>query len=389
MARIQADRRRRPRLIAVRIAIVDTLYPAFVAAHYAARPGLQDAPYAEQHAALLARSFGTSDAYSTNLRALGHEAIDLLVDVEPLQLAWAREQGVGRLRDRLPARLRRDAAPRLREIAHEQIARFGADVVYCQDLSFFPAAELRALHAEGRLVVGQIAAAPPDDGQLRAYDLLLTSFPHYVARFQALGVDAAYFRIGFDERVLARLRDAGVDPDPQAPGRDGAVFVGGVDPRVHGEGVGRWERLLAQAPFDVYGYGGDRLPATSPLRAVWRGEAWGLDMYAVLARAGIALNRHVAAAEGHANNMRLYEATGAGALVLTEAAPNLGELFDAGREIVAYRDDAELADQLRHYLAHPDERRAIAAAGQRRTLREHTYAQRMAELAALLERRRP
>jgi hypothetical protein len=373
----------------VRIAIVDTLYPAFVAKHYSQRPGLARAPYAEQHAALMSRSFGTADAYSVNLRTLGHEAIDLLVDVESLQLAWAREHGVDRRRDRLPARLRRDAAPRLREIAREQIARFGADVVYCQDLSFFPAPELRALHAEGRLVAGQIAAAPPGDEQLRAYDLLVTSFPHYVARFQGLGVNAAYLRIGFDERVLGRLQVAGVDPAPDAAGRDGAVFVGGVDPRVHGEGVARWERLLAQAPFDVYGYGGDRLPETSPLRAVWRGEAWGLDMYAVLARAGIALNRHVAAAEGHANNMRLYEAAGVGALVLTEAAPNLGELFDPGREVVAYRDDAELAEQLRHYLAHPDERRAIAAAGQRRTLREHTYVQRMAELAGMLERRRP
>lgn len=373
----------------MRIAFVDTLYPGFVRDHYARRPGLARRTYAEQHASLIERSFGTSDAYSANLRALGHEAIDLLVDVEPLQRAWLREAGAGTWRDRLPGRLGRLDAERLRAIALAQVARFEADVVYCQDLSFFGPADLAGLRDEGRLVAGQIACPPPPDSQLRAYDVLFTSFPHFVDRFRALGVDSEYLRIAFDERVLERLRAAGVDTDPAAPGRDDAVFVGGVDPRVHAEGVARWERLLDRVGLTAYGYGGELLPEGSALRRAWRGEAWGLDMYAVLARAGIALNRHIAAAEGFANNMRLYEATGVGALLVTEAAPNLDDLFAPGAEVVTYRDEDELAAVVEHYLHHPDERRAIAAAGQRRTLAEHTYALRIRELAALLEARLP
>jgi spore maturation protein CgeB len=161
-----------------------------------------------------------------------------------------------------------------------------------------------------------------------------------------------------------------------------------VNPQVHGAGVARWERLLGQVPFAVHGYGGEALPAGSPLREAWQGEAWGLDMYAVLACAGIALNRHIAAAEGFSNNMRLFEATGVGALLLTEAAPNLHELFEAGTEVVTYTSDDELAQLVRHYLDHPDERRAIAAAGQRRTLTDHTYAKRMVQLDAILSARR-
>jgi hypothetical protein len=375
----------------VRIAIVDTVYPAFVTAHYGERPNLERAGYDEQHAALIGRSFGTSDAYSTNLRALGHPTVDLLVDVEPLQSAWAQEHGVpvhGRAWSRLvPRRLRRAHQSHLRDIARAQIAEFGADVVYCQDLSFFTSSELREIHAEQRLVVGQIACAPPDAASLQAFDLLLTSFPHYVERFRALGVDSEYFAIGFDENVITRLAAMGVGVDPDDPQRDGAAFVGGVDPRVHGAGVERWERLLGDVPFAVHGYGCEHLPARSPVRRAWRGEAWGLDMYAVLARSAIALNRHIAAAEGFANNMRLFEATGVGALLVTESAPNLGELFEPGTEVVTYVDDAELAEKLRHYLAHPDERRRIAAAGQRRALRDHTYARRMEELVEILERR--
>ena len=57
--------------------------------------------------------------------------------------------------------------------------------------------------------------------------------------------------------------------------------------------------------------------------------------------------------------------------------------------MVAYEDEDEddLVDKLLYLAEHDDERRRIAAAGQARTLREHTYANRMAELAAMLETR--
>jgi spore maturation protein CgeB len=99
------------------------------------------------------------------------------------------------------------------------------------------------------------------------------------------------------------------------------------------------------------------------------------------------VNRHIDAAEGHANNMRLYEATGSGALLLTDRGSNLHELFEPGREVVVYEGASDLADKAAHYLAHDDERRAIAAAGQARTLSDHTYARRMEQLASALSDR--
>ena len=110
-------------------------------------------------------------------------------------------------------------------------------------------------------------------------------------------------------------------------------------------------------------------------------------MYEVLARSRISLNRHIDVAEGHANNMRLFETTGVGALLVTEAAPNLSELFVPGEEVVAYENEDDLVEKLEHYLENDDERVTIAAAGQRRTLADHTYRQLMRELAPMLERR--
>ena len=109
-------------------------------------------------------------------------------------------------------------------------------------------------------------------------------------------------------------------------------------------------------------------------------------MYRALARSRITLNRHIDVAENNANNMRLYEATGVGALLITDRKDNLGEIFEVGREVVAYGSAAEAAELIRHYIAHPEEARRIAQAGQARTLAEHTYRQRMQELAPILER---
>jgi spore maturation protein CgeB len=91
-------------------------------------------------------------------------------------------------------------------------------------------------------------------------------------------------------------------------------------------------------------------------------------------------------AENNANNMRLYEATGVGALLITDRKDNLGELFEVGKEVVAYSSPEEAAEMIRYYIAHPEEARAIARAGQARTLRDHTYQRRMDEMAPVLER---
>ena len=85
-------------------------------------------------------------------------------------------------------------------------------------------------------------------------------------------------------------------------------------------------------------------------------------------------------ANGYANNMRLFEATGVGTLLLTDWKANLAELFEPGREVIAYRTPDECAELIGYYLEHDAERDAVARAGQQRTLREHSYDQRMQEL---------
>jgi spore maturation protein CgeB len=115
------------------------------------------------------------------------------------------------------------------------------------------------------------------------------------------------------------------------------------------------------------------------------GPAWGQEMYQIIRNSKIALNHH-GDIPPYANNMRLFEATGVGTLLITDWKVNLHRLFEVGKEVVVYRTPEECAELIRYYLDHDDEREAIAGAGQRRTLRDYSYHQRMQELVEIVQK---
>ena len=354
----------------MRVLIVDTCYQPFLRAHYAAQPGLDEATYEVQWRALMDRFFGTADSYSHFLGALGHAAHEIVINCEPLQRSWAADHGV-RLKKRF------GVFPDVSLIL-AQAEDFSPDVVYVQDLNALGPKLLAALRERSGFLVGQIASKLPADRQLASFDLLLSSFPHFVARFRARGLRSDYFRIGFDPRVLASLENENRV--------SGAVFVGAVGRSATWHSNALLERAAERVPIDFWGYRVGRPPMPSPIRRRYHGEAWGIDMYRVLARSRIALNRHGDVAEGSANNMRLYEATGVGTLLITDEQSNLSDIFEPGEEVVTYANEDELVKKITHYLEHEAERARIAHAGQQRTLRDHSYERRMRELVEILLR---
>lgn len=77
---------------------------------------------------------------------------------------------------------------------------------------------------------------------------------------------------------------------------------------------------------------------------------------------------------------RTFEVPGAGGFLLTEIAPGLERYFEPGRDIGTFGSQEELVARVRHYLDHTDERDAIARAGHRRTVAEHSYEQRISAI---------
>lgn len=372
----------------MRFLIVDTYYPAFLGDFYARRPSLGARPYTEQWRALMDECFGTADFYSTHLNALGQEAAEVVANCEPLQRRWAEENGV-RMdeRPRYSLRLRRRVVPWLTRtprddwyftILEAQLKASRPDVLYVQDMHALPPFFLQAVRPHVRVIVGQIASPTRPGADFRDYDLVLTSFPHFVERFRREGLKSAYFRIGFEPRVLERLHRTGAHD---------LAFVGGLS-AAHSKRVLFLEEIARTQPLDFWGYGAEFLALDSPLRARFHGDAWGVAMYQALLNARISLNLHIDAAQGSANNMRLYESTGVGALLLTDRKDDLHALFEPGKEVAAYGSVEECREMIGYYLGHEEERQAVAAAGQARTLREHTYSHRMQELLEILGNQR-
>jgi spore maturation protein CgeB len=79
-------------------------------------------------------------------------------------------------------------------------------------------------------------------------------------------------------------------------------------------------------------------------------------------------------------NPRTFELAAAGAFQLVDRRALLPPLLDPGGEVATFTDAGELRDLVRHYLARPEERTALAAAGRVRVLAEHTYRHRMETL---------
>lgn len=368
----------------MKIIFVDTYYPNFLKFFYEENNTSQWS-YKKQRNKLLDCCFGTSDFFSFNLKKLGWQAEDLIVNDENLQRKWARENDVeindstiiAKLKS-LPYIYRFVGQPDwIQQITLEQVKKNKPDVVYCQNLSILNPNTLVEIEKYCKLLVGQIACPKPPRKYYEKYDLIITSFPHYVKEFRNMGINSEYQKLAFEPRVLKKIEKQKRIYD--------VTFIGSFTP-YHKEGTLILEKLAKKTPIHIWGQGLEFLSPASPLRNNYHGEAWGLDMYRILAQSKIVINRHISTASNYANNMRLYESTGMGALLITDYKENLNDLFSVGKEVVEYKGIRDLVSKVKYYLIHDKEREKIAKRGQARTLKEHTYLCRMSELVDILQK---
>lgn len=391
----------------MRFLILNTDYPGFLSWLYAQHPGLGDRPYEEQMRARVESLFGVADFYSSNLRQLGHEAWDIHANNEFMQRAWSAEHGIrlenqvripGRWRVSLQAARQRAAKTPLRylkpvfraalrrldagqnwfyDILAAQVKHYKPDILLNQAMDGISSHFLKEMKPYVRLLVGQHASPLPDNEDFGCYALVISSLPNFVEYFGRVGVPAELHRLGFEPRILSVLRNGGR--------RTSISFVGSLSWH-HQDRIQMLEYLCTRLGIEVWGQGADGLPQNSPIRRHYKGQAWGMAMYQILHNSSITLNQHIGVAECYANNMRLYEATGVGTLLITDWKVNLHEMFEPGEEVVAYRTPEECAELVQYYLEHEQEREAIARAGQQRTLQEHTYYHRMQELVDIVRK---
>jgi spore maturation protein CgeB len=367
--------------------ILDTDYREFLCWLYKQHPGLERQPYEQQMRVRSESPFGMADFYSSNLRKLGYEAWDIYANNEFMQKAWADELGL-----RIDCgqswqfRLRRGLIPWVSraknrqwiyEIVTAQIKHYKPDVLLNQAMHGINNDFLRGIKPYVKLLVGQHAATRlPETENWSVYDLVLSSFPPTLDWFRLKGVPAELNRLGFEPGVLSHLKNG----ERRIP----ISFVGSFHP-VHSTRVEWLEYISSVLEVKVWSPHTNYLPAASPILRSYVGPAWGTEMYQVLRDSRLTLNHH-GNIPPYANSQRLFEATGVGTLLVTDWKVNLHEMFEPGKEVIAYRTFEECLEMIRYYLEHEEEREAIARAGQQRTLRDHTYYKRMQELVDIVRK---
>ena len=77
---------------------------------------------------------------------------------------------------------------------------------------------------------------------------------------------------------------------------------------------------------------------------------------------------------------RSFEIPGCGGFQLSGSAENLDNYYEVGKEVVCFEEVDDLIEKIYYYLSNEDERAAIAQAGYKRTLRDHTYVHRFTNI---------
>lgn len=401
----------------MRLLRLTTLYPRYLAAFYRRDPSLRRSPHAVQRAALDYDAFGWADFWNEALRPRGYDVLDVPLNARYLQRAWAREH------------LGRSAASMADEaIGVAQAKQFRPDVVWLDVGSEPLIRKVREEVPSIRLVLGWNGSLVEESPAWRHVDIMLSCAGETVERFAREGLRAAQLHHAYDPRVDARLQhrpkrwevsfvgqilagDAvhatrarvlesirgagGLEIwSPDGTGRAGEAFRRGL--RGAAGAVGR-ALVRAGASDDSLRKRFPRLaraarsrPARGPrlsaaLRRAIHPPVYGLEMFQVLRDSHATLNVHADSSPRFASNMRLFEATGVGTCLVTDWKENLGDLFEPDREVVSYRDVDELGEKLRWLAGAPAEREAIAQAGRKRALRDHTYARRAERLDGLIQ----
>ena len=348
-------------------------YDGYLESFYAKNPDLESASYSEIQQALFADGFSAAHYFGQALADFGYESEMIVASDRRMQMAWLRENAPDLELDgpRMPApggygRFLKDD---LLRILVAQVDKFNPDILYFQDPVGTDTRFLKMLKKQPRLVAGWRAADIPKGCDWSGIDLIVSNHRPSLEMGKKNGARwQERLQPGFPEWINTELNGLHATR--------GVTFTGQVSTS-HSNRIkiltGGSSSLMKEGTdfsLDYFLDSEPRLPAGICMHA--RGTLWGMEMYRTLKTSKINLNVHIDLAANEAANMRLFEATGVGAFLLTDHKENIRDFFEPGKEIETFKSVDELVEKASYYLDHPNQRLEIAGAGQRKCLEKFT-----------------
>lgn len=276
-------------------------------------------------------------------------------DDERLQMSWAKENGL-RTRD-------------MEQILLAQIEQHRTEVFYNLDPIRYGSEFVARLPGCVKRSIGW-RAAPSGNADLTKYDLVVCNFPSILADWRQKGCRTAYFSPSHDPVMDAYSSARSDELD--------LIFIGGFSR--HHLKRSQALRAAASAPgirarFFLEDSRLTRLANFLPpipvlrsyrhpdeIRRIRADPLYGLDAYAAIARSRIVFNGAVDMAGEDRGNMRCFEATGCGAVLLTDAG-RYPEGFVNGQTMLEYASLDQIPELIDRLMRDEDLARSIAQAG--------------------------
>ncbi len=280
----------------------------------------------------------------------------------PMQLQWAKENGW--------------KETDLKAIQRAQIEAFQPDVFYTLSPIQYTADEIKAL-PKNTIKLSWFASPEINNIDFSVYHSRLTNLPSDVGMHQGFRSD--FFQLS-DAPVFSKYNsDAGRPIDVLFFGQYLKNHFdkrnGYIDELIRLQEKHEFNMVLALMTQYEYEY---RLPFKLPMAlhekfkvlkfppkkvaAHAHKPLFGTDMLRYIGQSKIVFNCHVDIANDYRVNMRIFEALGCGAHMLSDAG-QYPKGLEAGKHFTVYQDVKELEAQLLRLLKNEEERKAIAKAG--------------------------
>jgi spore maturation protein CgeB len=350
----------------MKIFLLTEHYQQYLNSFYS-RNDLSGLNYHDHLEALLKDYFSSNGSYRNYFNAIGHEAILVIGNDIALQNKWLKEHGVH------IGNLSKQDALLL------QIQEFKPDVFFLDSIFDYYGDFLYKVSQITKNIIVWIACPYPDDLNFSHIKCVLSSSDAFAEDFRKRGLASEVLKAAFDPAIKSFLDDRKTID---------VSFIGCLSGTFHSRRVAGLEYLVRKG-FDVklFGYGLSKsfLPfRSSILLKNFFGDIWGIEMYRTLNWSKISLNFHIDVTGNMSGNMRLYEATGCGTLLMTENTPDLNDKFKDGEEVVSYDSLDDLIDKINYYLGHDAERERISRNGQKACLERHGYDKRIRDFERIL-----
>jgi spore maturation protein CgeB len=399
-----------------RIVKIASFYRDYLIYYYKQNPEVETWDYQNQFKHLMSQGYAWSNYFQIYLNELGNDAHEIVYNAEPLQKAWARENGISNEGD----------------ILFEQLKSLKPDVVLIQDMRLFTSDYLQKIRNEiksVRKIIGH-CCSPFTSSHLsifRNYDFVLACSPQFVNILTENGIKNHLFYHGFEHTHVPKLSVDNSFSETEI------LFIGSFlqNKDFHDDRLKLVEHLVSDnLPLTIFtslysesefwlkskqlswllaksmkSVGLAELSLKLPLlkkvallnempdkvqfsanfiKHVINRPVFGLEMLKAVSKSRIGLNFHGGVAGDYAANVRLFEVTGTGSLLVTDNKKNMAELFKLDEEAIVFDTFDECVDKLNYLLANPENAKQIALAGQKRTLKDHSLQNRANHLHSLI-----